>query len=232
MADSVLEWLGGKSPEELDVVEFEHRSLYPDTIKRRNPKDPSEILEKPIRLRVPNSRDRALARLDALQWAAELMKQQGHKPPEALTIPNAEACFGRVYFDELDTKCLLARCILEHDAPHMQYLLPELLDKNHEHASLMELWDRLNFYVSLEQVQVQELTEERFLAIVAAIDRRRNLSPFVAIGGSARDSFIISMASRLQSFLTRSCCSPSTETSTPTETGSATSSPGSSLSDG
>jgi hypothetical protein len=211
-SNAIADWFAGKSEAELDVIEVGHRALYSDSVKKRDRKVPGKLQEVPVRLRVPNSRDKAMARLDALSWAKKLMSEAGYKAPERLTIEDAQAVLGAVYFDELDTKCLIARCTREHEPPHEQYMLYEMLDTLHEHASLMDLWDRLCFYQELEDVRVSELTEEQLLAVVAAIDGVRNLSPLVVIAGSARDSCIVTMACRLQSYLKRSSCSPSTAT--------------------
>jgi hypothetical protein len=199
-------WLSGKDPAELDILELNGRALYPESIKRRNKKHRDVIESVAVRLRVPSTIDKANARIDALAWAQKIAKLP-HRP----TVPEAEATLGGAYFNELDDKCLLARCIFEHEPPHDPYLLAEFLDEVHEHASLLELWDRLSFWQSWEDVRVGELDEQKFLTIVAAIDRVRNLGPLVAIAGSARDSCVISMAVRLQSFLTPKSSSPSTE---------------------
>jgi hypothetical protein len=210
------DWLEGKDPADLDVIELGGRRLYPDTIRRRGTKgDASKVVEVPVRLRVPSTADKALARLDALRWARELVAQQGTKVAEQMTIAVAESLLGRTYFDELDTKCLLARCMFEADPPHDQYLLYGLLDSRHDHASLMEVWDRLNFYWDWEEPRTAEVDEGRFLAMVAAIDRVRNLSPLAGIAGSERVSFILSMASRLLPSPTGSSGAPSTASSTP-----------------
>ena len=207
------EWLAGKRPEELDVIELQGRPLYLDAIKRRDPKT-RELKEVPVRVRVPNTLDKATSRLDALKWAQKIAREKDMPPP--LDLGAAERMFGSAYFDEMDSMALLARCTLDVEPPHAQFMLVELLVPNYERGSLLELWARLNLYLSWETLQVEDITEERFLKAVAAIDTVRNLSPLVGIVGAQQDSFIISMAVRLQSYLTPKPSSPSTESSTPT----------------
>lgn len=192
-------------PEELDILELDSgQRLYPDSLKRRA-KDGS-VEEVRVRIRAPASRDKALAKLDALIWARELAGETALSAslPKALTLEQAEAYLGSVYVDELDTKCLVARCTHDWEAPHDQYMLPQYLDKQHDHASIVDLWERINFWHSYQDVRATELDEDKFLGVVTAIATRRNLSPLLVIAGSARDSCIVSMAERLQSFLTPS----------------------------
>lgn len=206
-SNAVADWFAGKDPAELEVLEYEigNQRLYPDSLKRRCRADRTKFEEVKVRIRVPTSRDKALAKLDALVWARELAGEvSGMRDlPPTFTIKDAEAYLGAFYFDELDTKCIVARCTHEWEAPHGQYMLPQMLDKHHEHASILDVWDRLLFWNEHQDVRHGELTEQQFIQVLAAIDRVRNVSPLAAIGGSARDSCIVSMAVQLRSFLMR-----------------------------
>jgi len=214
-SNAIAEWFAGKRPEDLDIVEFGEQRLYPDSLKRRSTKDPDKLVEARVRIRPPTSRDKALARVDALVWAREIVAERVSRSaqlPDLFTIEQAESYLGRVYFDELDTKCIVARCTHEWEPPHDQYLLPEFLDKAHDSASIMDLWDRMNFWHSFCDVRVSNLSEEATLQVLAAIDRVRNVSPLVAIAGGARDNFIVSMAGQLLSLRTPKSSSGSTTT--------------------
>ena len=214
----VLDWLAGKRPEDLDILELEDgRRLYPDALKRRK-KGSDELEVVPVRIRPPSSRDKALARLDALSWARDLAAEVRRDVPPDFTISQAEAIFGREYVDELDTKCIVARCTHDWDEPHDQYMLPRMLDEHYDHGSIYDLWDRICFWFERSDVRVDKLDREAMITVLAAIDRVRNVSPLVAIAGGARDSFIVSMASQLHNFLTDKSSSPSTASSTPTVT--------------
>jgi hypothetical protein len=213
--EQIDRWLEGLDPATIDVIEQKGRLYYPATRKRRNRE--GRIEEKRLRLRVPNSLDRTEARLDTCEWIVKRLAARGHKVPDGrLTVKAAEEAVGTLTFSELETKCLLARCLFEDDPklldPWQTY---EALDKQVEHAPLLDLWDQLNFWVDQQDVRVSELTEELLLAVIKNIADRRNLSPLLAISGSARDSCLVSMAERLWSSLKRSSSSPSTETSTP-----------------
>lgn len=195
----VDEWLAGKRPEDLDLVEVGGRRLYPDTLKRRSLDDPSVLEVVPVLIRAPSSEDKVLARLDALEWARNMA--QGHglavDLPASLTIAQAEALLGQSYFDELDTKCLVARCTFSPSPPHDQYLLPQILDKRHDHASVLDLWDRITFWYDFGDVRARDLDDDAMIDILSAIDKVRNTTPLLAIAGSARDSLVVSMASQL-----------------------------------
>jgi hypothetical protein len=199
----ILDWLAGKRPEDLAIIEHEGTRLYPDTLKRRTSSDPNELEIVEVLIRPPTSRDKAMARLDALQWALKLAREGGRKDlPPALTIQQAEAMLGATYFDELDTKCLVARCTHNPDPPHDQYLLPWILDTRHEHGSIMDLWDRISFWYDFTDVRVDELDDEQFLQVLAAIDTVRNVTPLLGFAGAARDGFVTTMARQLLSYRT------------------------------
>jgi len=196
------------TPEELEVIESGGRACYRDKLKRKDPKT-GETQEVPVMVRAPNTLDKAHSRLEALAWAQKLAKDHGQAEPR--DVKAAEALYG-AYFDELDTMCLLSRCVLEVEPPHDPYMLPEMLVAHHPRATLLDIWERLAIRVSQEDIRASELTESEVLAMVAEIDRRRDLGPLAAIALHARDSFVLTTASLLQSYLTGKRSSPSTAT--------------------
>jgi hypothetical protein len=195
--DAVARWLKGKTLEELEAVEQQGRALYPDTIKRYNTAKKGQIEEISVLLRVPTTTEQVRSRVGALDQAKKLCRLD--KRP---TLAEAEGLLGASYFDNLDTIQLLSLCILDAeplDGAHPRYMLPEDLDRMHPRGALLEIYERLNHYTALEDPRLGEVTEEQFHHVVAAIARCGNLSPLLVIGGSGRDSFIVSMASRLAS---------------------------------
>lgn len=209
---SVADWFNGKSAAELDALEFQGRRLYAATIRRKDPRT-GEVRERKVRLRVPSAADKAMAAIDALQWVRRMASERRVKLPELFTKEQAEGLVGAERFDALDTLCILARSVYEHDAPHDPlHQDAETLEREYDHGSLEELWSKLDQLQKIEDPREQALDEEQFLAVVATIAKRRNLSPLAVIAGPALDSFVISMAVRLQSYQTPKSGSPSTET--------------------
>jgi hypothetical protein len=134
------------------------------------------------------------------------------EPPN---LESARGLVGDLTFDEMDTVCLLATCILRREPPHAPRHPYLILDATYPRPSLYELWYRLEFWMRQEDPRAAVLTEDGFWTVVANVARVRNTSPLVAIGGSELDSFLVSMASRLHDFRTRKPGSPSSEISTP-----------------
>lgn len=205
---TIAEWFKGKTLAELDIIEHAGRQLYPDALKHKRLKD-GVILEKPVYLRTPSMGDTGLARGDCLEWVRKLRRIDG-----PIDVDRATAAVGATVFENMDTVCLLARCTRTREPPYPQYLVAELLDAQYPMATIYELFDRLDFYMRMEDPRVSELSEDMFFAAVENIARVRNTSPLVAIGGLERDSFITTMAVRLQSFRTLKSSLPSTEIST------------------
>lgn len=207
--NSVAEWFAGKSLADLEVIEHEGRRFYAESIKRRDPKT-GTVVEQPVLLRTPDTTTQALARQDALAWAQKLTKS---KAP--LKISEAEAILGASIFEDMDTVCLLARCTFKREMPGAMYRLYEFFEEGHTKAAIYELFARLDFYMLQEDPRAHAISEEEAWQAVGAIARVRHCGPLVAIAGSARDSFITFMASRLHSYRTLNAGSPSTETSSP-----------------
>lgn len=210
---SVADWFNGKSAAELDAIEFQGRRLYADAIRRKDART-GEVRERKVRLRVPSAADKAVAAIDAIQWVRRMATERRVKVPDLLTKEQAEGLVGAARFDDLDTLCILTRSIFEHDAPHDPlYLDAAQLERDHDPSSLEELWQKLDELRKLEDPrELGELDEQKFWAVVATIAMRRNCSPLAVIDGSTLDSFIISMAVRLQSYRMPRSGSPSTET--------------------
>lgn len=196
--DGLAEWFAGKDPAELDVVEVEGRFAIEETIHRRMMKT-GEIESVLVRVWVPTSYDRAKSRIDCLEWIKRFARTK-----ERPTWTEACELLGPAYVDELDTVCLLARCVRDHDAPEYQHLLPELLDERYGRSALIDFWDRLNHHDFQADPRSHEMDEETFWGVVQGIAKVRNCSPLAAIDGRVRDSFVLTMAERLWSSRTSS----------------------------
>lgn len=198
--EAVAKWLEGKTLAELDAVELAGRALYPETLKRYNTAKRGAVEEIAIMLRVPTTLEQARSRVAALEQVQKICRLD--KRP---TMAEAEAILGSTYFDNLDTVQLLSLCILDAeplDGVHPRYMFADDLDRCHPRGSLLEVFERLNHYSSLEDPRIGEVTEDQFNQVVAAIARIGNLSPLLVIDGSARDNFMITMARRLVIFQT------------------------------
>lgn len=192
---TVLDWLAGKSFEDLEAIEHEGRVLYPDAIKQRDHK--GRVVERKIMVRVPRGVERAKARRDARAWLQEF---------------GLDEAKDHVQFDALETYCCVARSLRDPTAPHAQLMPHQELMEAVDVRAVLELWERVNYYDRLSEVRVAELDESTFYAAVHAIAKKGNLSPLVAIDGATHDVFLTRMASELSSFLTRPASSPSSET--------------------
>ena len=197
------EWLKGKTLADLDAIEFHGRLLFPDVVKRA--KSDGTFEEVPVLVRVPRHPETLEARVEA----AALFKKRGLDRDKDSDL-----------FDEYETLAILARCMRDPKPPHDQHapidwLLSGDPDKGYDLPSLFEVWEHMKLYQALMDPRITEPTQEDVVAAVLAIDRVRNLTPFAAIAGPALDSFVISMAVLLASYLRHSSSSRSTETSTP-----------------
>ena len=194
--DAFHRWIDGAPFEEMQALEFEGRLHFPETLKRRDAK--GKLVEVPITVRVPRQEERAKARVDARKWCEKI----GLDPEK-----NAD------HLDSFDTLCLCARAIRDAEPPHAQHMLPQDLVGAYDTRSLLDVWDRVNFYDRLIDPRPDELDDATFEKLVHAMRRAGNLRPLAAIAGSAQDSFVVRMASELSSFLTARSSAPSPEIS-------------------
>ncbi|WP_437759483.1 hypothetical protein [Sorangium sp. So ce1389] len=197
------EWLQGKTLADLNAVELGGRLLFPDTIKRC--KRDGSFEEVPVMVRVPRQPELLEARVQA----AELFRAKKLDRDRDQDV-----------FEQFETLCILSKALRDAKPPHDQHAPVEWLisgepGKGYDLPSLMEVWEHIRVYQELIDPRITEPTTEDVVAAVMAIDRVRNLSPLAGIAGSALDSFVISMAVLLASYLRSKPSSPSSETSTP-----------------
>lgn len=201
------EWLAHKSASDLETIEFEGRLMYPDTLKRRGRKD--AVIEEPVLFCPANT-----AELTAATREARNLIAKDEKRP-TLTVEEAKALVGPTRWEEIENVHVLSKVLRYVEPPHKPRWGAEFLATAFPRAALTEAWDRLEFYTQRDELRLDGLSEEDFVVMVNAIARVKHTGPLVVIDGSARESFVSSMAVRLQSFLTSSSSSPSGETSTP-----------------
>jgi hypothetical protein len=209
-SSEVARWFEGKGLDQLELVESGGRFLYPDTLKRKVMKEGQEEAIK-VLIRVPSTRDRVLARADALQWAKELC---GKSAPDKLTVDAVRAVVGPIYWEHIDNICLLSHCVMTWEEPHGRYAYPDILDAHHPSSALYDALERLDWWAGREDPRMTELDEDVVVEVAAAIARCGNTGPLLAIDGLARDSCVITMARLLSSSRTPKSSSPSPATST------------------
>jgi hypothetical protein len=197
-----IEWLDGKTAEDLAAIEVAGRLLFPDRLLK--PQKGGGFEEIPVMIRVPRPQEVMEARGEAIR----IFRKQGLDRKEDSEL-----------FEELDTLCNLARAIRSATPPHAQFITVEEMlsrdEKGYDIPSLFDLWERVQFYRKNIDPRLIEFSEEDVVTAALAIDRVQNLGPLVGIAGSEVDSFVISMASLLAKCLMHKPSSPSTETSTP-----------------
>jgi hypothetical protein len=208
VSDPVIDWANGLSVRDLEIIEHEGRYLYPDSLKRRNPKT-GELVEVPILVAVPSALERLEGRIEALDFLRRKLKREG-----ALSYEDAVRIVGNDQYEEIEHHHLLSKVLFRREAPHGQYMLPEFLLQVHR-GQLVDIYDRIDFYSRVEDPRIKELTEAQFVAILQAIVKTRGLGPLVGIAGGMRDAFVLSMAYQLEGFLTRKPSSQPPATSTP-----------------
>jgi hypothetical protein len=122
-------------------------------------------------------------------------------------------------WNELDMYAQVARGLRTKDEPHGQLLLVEnLIEEKKSRIARSEvalLFKKLMFFGRVQDADIEDLDMKTVIEAVHKIDEVRHLGPLVAIAGRAQDSFVISMAVLLASYLRAQHSQQSTETSTP-----------------
>ncbi len=205
MSDSkpAREWLKGKTAADLDLIEYGGRVFFPEVIHRL--KKGGKFEEVPIAVCIPRAPERAIARRDAIALATKWKLDRDKDADQ---------------FDTLDTMAQLAHAIRTPEEPHgqaypLEWLLSTKEEEGFEERSLWAVWERVKAYTEIIDPRITEPSTEEVIAAVVAIDHVRNLTPLAAIAGPALDSFVVSMASMLCTYLRQQPSAPSTATSAP-----------------
>lgn len=194
-SETARDWLKGKTIEDLNVIEFGGRLLFPDKIlKARKGGGFDEV---PVMVRVPRMPETAKARAECVELCRKL-KLDREKDADQ--------------FEELDLLCQLSYALRAKDEPHPQFMpVEELIGRldpktgestGFDVASLHDVWGRSDVYRKLIDPRIVNPSVEDVLTAADAMARTRNISPLPAIAGADVDSFVITMAVLLTNFRT------------------------------
>ncbi len=191
--------LSAKTWEELEAVEFNDRLLFPDVLHVRK-KDGTFKPEK-VAFRVPRGPEIREARAQAKLLATEQGINKADDPE---------------LFDDLDNTCILWRALRSATEPHEPFEVDvAALEKRFDRDVLKLAWAKLEGYRRTTDPRPAAITKEQILMVVAAIAKRRAISPLLVFDGPAQDSCVVFMASLLSRLLTSPASQPWSESSTP-----------------
>lgn len=197
--DHVIEQLIGKNWGELEILEHYGYLLFPETLYKRSKS--GEFEKQPIVLRVPRQHELREARVEARRIA----KDDGLDPS-----------LDKDLIDDIETVCILSKAIRNCTPPHEPWEPdPRGLEKRYDRGSLIQLWAKLDALHQVVDPAPHKIGEEEMFALIAAIAKERNILPLAVYGPAAQASFVIFMASLLQSSLESRSSSESSEHSTP-----------------
>lgn len=167
---------------DLQVLEFQGHLLFPFQIVRYTTSG-RELID--VALQVPREPISRKARLQARAWA----KRVDLNPTLDMDL-----------FDNMDTMCLLSLCIRNITAPHEPWEPdPEVLEDRYERPSLDAAWARIEALRMVIDPQEGVVDEDTFALLVATIAKKGNIDPLAVLDSSGLQSFIVRMASLLQS---------------------------------
>jgi hypothetical protein len=184
--DHVIDQLIGKSWGDLEVIEQAGRLLFPDKIYKRV--NGGKFEEVPILIQVPRHADLCKARVEARRHAAE----DGLDPK-----------LDRDLIEDWETICTLSICLRNPKPPdHEQWEpFPRALAEMYDRQSIMQIWAKLNALTQVIDPAPDSLSTEEMYALIAAVAKERNLSPFFVYGQAAQTSCVVFMADQLLSLL-------------------------------
>lgn len=193
----IAEYLLRKSWGELEVLEFAGYLLFPETINKRTPEGVEKI---DVCLRIPRNNELRKAR----GMARQLFKKDGLDPEADKDL-----------FDELENLCILSLAIRNRSSPHEPWVPdPEELERNYDKSSLAECWAKIDALSLRVDPRPYDIDKDTMLGMIAAIVKERNISPLVVFGSAAQNTFIVSMADLLTSFLESKSSSDQSDFST------------------
>lgn len=172
-----IEALGGRTWDELEVLEHEAGQLmFPAVVRRRKPN--GEVREDKVRVRAPSPEDHFLARVDARKWIKKL---------------ELDAVADKDVFDQLEQLCLLSRAIRAFDAPHSQFATPDEFAK-YDETCLHDIQEQINAFKGELDPRAPVQTEEELWRTIIAVAREANLGPLVDIAGRDQGPCVVRMA--------------------------------------
>ncbi len=172
-----IEAMGGRTWEELEVLEHEDGQLmFPAVLRRRTPK--GEVHETKVRVRAPAPDDHFKARLDARRWMKTL---------------ELDAVADKDLFTQLEQLCLLARAVRVFESPHPQFATGEQLAK-YDETCLQDLQEQINAFKSELDPRDSVRTDEEFWRTTVAVAREAHIGPLADIAGRDQQPCVVRMA--------------------------------------
>jgi hypothetical protein len=194
-------WAKGKTLAELEVVVDDNVPCFADVIERYD-FDSKKLVEHKVYFRVPPMTELAIAKAESLRALAKIAERD----PKTFDMEAAARVFGTGHVEHRENLHVLARALRKRRDAREAYMTPENLELCHPVAALWTAMAKLAHFRTLQDMRITEegVKDERtFWALVAAMAKRGNLSPLVAIDGPGQDSFLLSMAVRLIEFRTK-----------------------------
>ena len=187
--DHIVDQLLGKDWGELELHEFNGRLHFPGEIHRIKKDGSFEKVK--VLLVVPRQHELRKARVQARQLAVE----------EGLDLDR-----DKDMFDDLEMVCLLSISIRNYKPMDSGFCEPFELDPKHleekfDRGSLEEVWSKLNRLSLRLDPRPETMTKDETLAMLCAIAKARDISPLLAFGPGAQDSYIVTMGDLLLSYL-------------------------------
>jgi len=199
------EILAKKWSELEELVEHAEYVLFPEKLYKRKKTGEFEAIK--VMVRVPRKHEMRKARVLARRIAAE---------------DDIDEKLDRDLFDDLETICIMSLCVRNVKAPYEPlHPDPRDFDKLYDTVSTVHLWGKLDRYRELLNPRATKLGVNEVVALIGAIAERRDIRPLHAIDGHEQASFIVSMACLLKRWMMELSSSPSSETSTPAASASA-----------
>lgn len=195
-AEEVVAWIRGKTPADLNAIEFMDRdalvptTLFPETIRYRNAA--GVICETHVMLKIPYEDDLAYGTQLAVQHVAGLHKGRKIETPE-----QAREYVGTIRFEAFETAAILSQCVRSTKPPHIYEYKLHVFLKTFPPTTIADLWDRLSMLRRLWDVRVSELSEEHFWAFAKEIARVKNIGPLAVLAPALQSVFICRLAAEL-----------------------------------
>jgi hypothetical protein len=172
-----IEELGGRTWDELEVIEHaDGQLMFPAVVRRRE--KTGKVVETKVRVRAPAPDDHFRARVDARKWMLEL--ELDAKADEDL-------------FKQLEQLCLLARAIRVFEDPHPQFAKPSELSK-YDETCLQDIQEQINAFKDQLDPREPARTEEELWRVIFAVAREAHIGPLVDIAGRDQGPCVTRMA--------------------------------------
>jgi hypothetical protein len=189
---SVKKW------DELEALEHDGKTLFPDVLHERKGREFSQVR---VAFLVPKQPELRKAR----RQAREIFAEEGLDEEK-----------DRAQFSDLEDACILWLALRSPTAPYEPFEVdPRALEARFDRDVLKLAWAKLEGYRRVLDPRPAAITREQVIAAVAAIAKRRDISPLHVFDGPAQNACVVFMACLLQSFMTLQSSQPSSESSTP-----------------